>query len=272
MSHLRSLYRIYQQAHIPLFAAALSYYALFSLMPLLFLLIGIFGFLLAGNAGLEHVFLSRLASLTLSLFPTQPQLAQAILHFLTRGAAPLTLGSLVVLAWSSSNFFAALAYALAIVFESPPGFRGRIAGLLAPAILGFGLILISLIGLGLAFLFHFLPTRFSPFEGFLERALPLLGAGGLFFLTYRWLPPHPPRTLPALVASFCATLVWEVLRRGIPQLLPRSHYEVLYGPLAGLLLGLLGFYLTMWILLSGAALAHHLDAQRSPHETDPPRP
>ena len=41
---LRRFYRLYQEAHVPFFAAALAYYALLSLMPLLFLLVGLFGF------------------------------------------------------------------------------------------------------------------------------------------------------------------------------------------------------------------------------------
>jgi len=50
---LRRFYRLYQEAHVPFFAAALAYYALLSLMPLLFLLVGLFGFLLSGNPALR---------------------------------------------------------------------------------------------------------------------------------------------------------------------------------------------------------------------------
>ena len=110
------LYQLYITSHLPFFAAALAYYAVFSLMPLLFLLAGVFGFVLEGNETLRNSFLLRLIELVVLLFPTQPEIAQTLVNFLTRGAFPLTSISLIVLLWSSSNFFAALAYALGIIF------------------------------------------------------------------------------------------------------------------------------------------------------------
>lgn len=115
MDFLRHAYRLYNQSHIPFFAASLAYYALFSLMPLLFLLVGVFGLVLAGNEALLEAVRQRLSEVALLLFPTQPDLAQGLLKFLTSGAAPLTAGSFLVLFWSASNFFAALAYAMGVI-------------------------------------------------------------------------------------------------------------------------------------------------------------
>jgi membrane protein len=58
--------------------------------------------------------------------------------------------------------------------------------------------------------------------------------------------------------------VWEGVRLGIPALLPRSQYELFYGPLAGFLLAMLGFYLSMWILLVGGLLARVLEDWHAP--------
>ncbi|RIH76618.1 YhjD/YihY/BrkB family envelope integrity protein [Meiothermus hypogaeus] len=115
-SFLGQVYQLYTRSHIPFFSAALAYYALFSLMPLLILLAGIFGFVLSGNEDLRNAVLVRLVELVVLLFPTQPDLAQTLVNFLTRGAFPLTFASLLILLWASSNFFAALAYALGIIF------------------------------------------------------------------------------------------------------------------------------------------------------------
>lgn len=287
------VYQLYTRSHIPFFAAALAYYALFSLMPLLILLAGVFGFVLSGNEALRSAVLVRLIELVVLLFPTQPDLAQTLVNFLTRGAFPLTLASLLVLLWASSNFFAALAYALGIIFggvvprpepAAPPTptakarpperafgraaallttLRGRIAGLLAPLLLGLALILLALLGLVMGFVMRYLPAEFSFLRNGTEVVVPILGAMLLFFLTYMLLPIPTPRVLAAMAAATLAALAWEGLRLGLPLLLPRTQYELIYGPIAGFLLALVGFYLTMWILLVGAALAKVLTDRSS---------
>lgn len=287
MQHLiGQVYRLYTRSHIPFFAAALAYYALFSLMPLLILLAGIFGFVLSGNEGLRSAVLVRLIELVVLLFPTQPDLAQTMVNFLTRGAFPLTLASLLVLLWASSNFFAALAYALSIIFGGPSPrpdsptpsptstrpperafrraagllavLRGRIAGLLAPLLLGLALILLALLGLAMGFLLRYLPAELSFLRNGVEVVVPILGTLLLFFLTYMLLPILTPKVLAALAAATLAALAWEGVRLGLPLILPRTQYELIYGPIAGFLLALIGFYLSMWILLVGAVLAKTL--------------
>ncbi len=290
------VYQLYTRSHIPFFSAALAYYALFSLMPLLILLAGIFGFVLSSNEDLRNAVLVRLIELVVLLFPTQPDLAQTVVSFLTRGAFPLTFASLLILLWASSNFFAALAYALGIIFgrvsplsepplpshpavaspEPPPlhrllqralqllrVMRGRIAGLLAPLLLGLALILLALLGLAMGFLLRYLPADLSFLRGGVEVAVPILGALLLFFLTYMLLPIPTPRVLAAFAAATLAALAWEGVRLGLPLLLPRTQYELIYGPIAGFLLALAGFYLTMWILLVGALLAKILTDRSS---------
>ncbi|MCH1927494.1 YihY/virulence factor BrkB family protein, partial [Shewanella sp. C31] len=102
-------------------------------------------------------FLEGVAALALSLFPARPELAEDLLRFLTRSAFPLTLFSGLLLLWSGSNFFAALSYALGLIFGRPPGLRHRLLGLLMPFLLGLGLMLLSLLGLFLGFFLRFLP-------------------------------------------------------------------------------------------------------------------
>lgn len=291
MPFFNRIYQTYVGSHIPFFAAALAYYALFSLMPLLFLLVGVFGFVLRGNDGLENAFLTRLVDLTVLLFPTQPDFAQTLVDFLTKGAVPITFASLFVLLWASSNFFAALAYALGVIFgKGPPHLelqfnlgqvitaydpyplrrlsrqvlarlgvlRGRIAALMAPLLLGLAIILLALLGLGFSFVLRFLPPELGVLRGGLELILPILGGFMLFFFTYALLPVPAPKVSSALLAALLAALAWEGMRLGLPLLIPRTQYELIYGPIASFLLALVGFYLTMWILLSGAVVARVL--------------
>jgi membrane protein len=290
------IYQLYIRSHIPFFSASLAYYALFSLMPLLILLAGIFGFVLSGNEELRNAVLVQLIEVVVLLFPTQPEIAQTVVNFLTRGAFPLTFVSLLVLLWASSNFFAALAYALGIIFgkvslqpDRPLALsnapvvqnqhplhrlpqrglqllslmRGRVLGLLSPLLLGLGLILLTLLGLAMGFLLRYLPAELGFLRGGVEVVVPILGALLLFFLTYMLLPVPTPRVLAAFAAATLAAVAWEGMRLGLPLLLPRTQYELIYGPIGGFLLALAGFYLAMWILLVGAVLAKILTDRSS---------
>ncbi|GGM92407.1 hypothetical protein GCM10007092_01840 [Thermus composti] len=255
---LRRFYRLYQEAHVPFFAAALAYYALLSLMPLLLLLVGGFGLLLSGNPLLQAQVLKALEEFTQALFPARPELAQDLLRFLTRSAFPLTLGSALLLLWSGSNFFAALSYALGLIFGRPLA-RHRLLGLLMPFLLGISLILLALLGLLLGFLFRFLPRGvWAPLEAF----LPLSAAFLLFLLTYAFFrgARRLKDLLPLSAGAAVAALLFEGVRLGLPRLLPRSQYELLYGPLAGFVLALLGLYLLLLALLLGAVVARALEA------------
>ncbi|GLV49098.1 hypothetical protein TJA_22000 [Thermus sp. LT1-2-5] len=258
---LKRLLRLYGEAHVPFFAASLAYYALLSLTPLLFLLAGGFGLLLSGNASLQARVLEALEGLTLALFPARPELAQDLLRFLTRSAFPLTLGSALLLLWSGSNFFAALSYVLGLIFGRPAGVRHRLLGLVMPFLLGLALLLLALLGLALGFLLRFLPEGVQAFLGPLEAFLPLSATFLLFLLTYAFFRGvrGPKDLLPLSAGAGVAALLFEGVRLGLPRLLPRSQYELLYGPLAGFVLALFGLYLLLLSLLLGALVARVLE-------------
>jgi membrane protein len=253
---LRDLLRLYREAHVPFFAAALAYYALLSLTPLLFLA-GLFGLLLKGNPALQAEAFQSLSELTLALFPARPELAGETLAFLTRSAFPLTLGSGLLL-WAGSNFFAALSYALGLIFGTPFGLRHRLLGLLMPPLLALSLILLSLFGLFLGFLLRYVPLKGRA----LQALLPLFSAFLLFLLTYALFRGMKGfrDLLPVSAGAGVATLLFEGVRLLLPRLLPRSQYELLYGPLAGFVLALLGLYLVLYALLLGAVVALALRA------------
>ncbi len=249
--------RIYTRVHVPFFAAALAYYALFSLLPLLLFLAGLFGIALRRSPALLADFEAQLVAFTRAALPASTDLAQEVLGLLTQGAPSFTLGAFVLLAWLASHFFAALSYALSVIFGGrTPGVRGRLVGLFAPLALGMGLLLLILLNLGLGFAQRFLPQ--GALQAVARGVVPYASTAGAFFFIYRFLPRRPPPTVPALVAALGVALAWEGLRRGLPLLIPRSQYEVLYGPLAGLVLALLGFYLAMLLLLAGAVLLRSL--------------
>jgi membrane protein len=188
-----------------------------------------------------------------SLFPAGGQLATDMVRFLTRGAISLTISSVLFLSWAASNFFVALSFAISAIFKYEPSFwRGRLAGLLLPLVGGLGLILVSIFNFGIGFLLRYIPD--GPWENWLGNILPLILVTAIVFAIYRFLPPFSPGNIPAVLAAFGVAVGFDLLRRLLPVFIPRSSYEAIYGPLAGLALILLGFYIAMSILLVGAVI------------------
>ncbi|HHO57793.1 MAG TPA: YihY/virulence factor BrkB family protein, partial [Oceanithermus profundus] len=95
------LVRVYGQAHVPFFAASLAYYALFSLLPLLLLIVGVFGLMLESRPDLEQAFMLQIEHLAQNLFPTSASVGETVTQALRKGAASATLTSVLVLGWTA---------------------------------------------------------------------------------------------------------------------------------------------------------------------------
>ncbi len=252
---------------VPIYAAALAYYALLGLFPLLLLLVGIAGIALGKNPELSAAFVHQLEAWAGHLFPTAREASQAVLRALTRGAPAFTLGSALLLGWTASHFFTALSTVLSVVFSGrPQGLRHRFHGLLGPLIVGLALLLASVLGLVLGLLARFLPA--GPWTAYLGVAASYLTSTLVIFAIYRFLVIPPPPTGPALAAGILVALSWNLVAWGLPRLLPERQSALVYGPLAGPVLLLFGFYLLMWLLVAGAVV---LAAYAAPSEP-PDRP
>lgn len=253
LKFIRRTYQTYSDGHVGLSAAALAYYGIFSLIPLFLLLAGISGFILQNNPELTQEVVEVLQSLVISLFPTGGELASNMVSFLTRGAVSLTVGSVIFLSWAASNFFVALSFAMSAIFKSEANFwRGRLAGLLMPLVGGLGLILVSILNIGFGFLLRYVPE--GPWQSWASNVVPLIVITAVMFAIYRYLPQVSPGKVPAALAALGVAIGFDLLRRLLPIFIPRSSYEAIYGPLAGLALILLGFYIAMSILLVGAVI------------------
>lgn len=250
MRYILRVRRLYLTAHIPVSTAALAYYGLFSLLPLFLLLLGITGFFLKGRPDLYAFVQEEVETITLSLFPMAADVGRQLLDFLAAQALSFTLTSMIFLFWSSSNFFAVLSYSLTLIFGGNPyAFKGRIWALLIPFFGGLALIILALLNLLGGMVLRDLPFSLPAFFGNMISRMLL---AGVILFVLRVLPNEPPHFWPTCLTSLGITLSWICLARFLPLLLPKTRYEIIYGPFAGFALILLGFYLAMWFLLVGA--------------------
>ncbi len=267
--HRRVLAR-FSRVPVALFAAALSYYALLGLFPLLLLLVGLAGLVLAKNPELYASFEGELRVLVTRLFPAAEGAAREILEALTQGATGFTLGSAVLLFWTASHFFTALSSVLSEVFGTRPRpWQTRFLGLLGPVLLGLALMLASALSLVLGLVVGLLPQ--GPWRSLASPAATYAASVLVLFFIYRFLPSPPPPSGPALFFAILAALGWSAVVFAVGHFLPLKRYALVYGPLAGPALLLLGFYLLMWVLIVGAvALAAYANPEPSRKTDEPP--
>jgi membrane protein len=257
--------RKYSDDNCSLLAAAISYYVLFSVVPLTIFLASIFGFVMR-DANTRQEVVDRIVQAT----PLQQQegtdLVSNTVKGVSRVSLPLTVVGLVGLAWSGSAMFAAIRRGLNIAFgveKARPVVQQKLVDL--AMLSGFALVLlISVAGTGFL---HTLRARSlnllgplssgsSRFWAVVPFLAPAVFSFLLFLLLYRYVPRVGLGFRDVWPGALLATVLFEVLKNGFALYIDNfSNYDLAYGALGGILLFLLWTYLTASILLLGAELA-----------------
>lgn len=277
---IRFALRRYFEERAPESAASMAFYAVFSLFPLLLLLV-IAGKLFITGFGLEDDVLG----LVLAVFP--PAFAGLIERNLSvalaAGGAVAGAVSLVGLVWSAASGFSILAVTLNRAWLGARPINALIARLRALAIVGclVGLLAVALV---LRAALKFLPAlsaalgRPAPLEALnsLHPGVPVaLVVFAALLLLYRLVPRRKVHWIPAAVGAFLAATgsvaaTWAFtlfLESGL------ATYRLVYGPLGALIAFLTWVYAIAIIVLFGAYLGAALAEHRGVHGSvdRPPR-
>jgi membrane protein len=281
-SFLAALYRRYATSQLPLLAAALAYYAAFSLGPLLILLTGFLGLLLRRNPELLAQYQLALADLISQLLPMQDTASdlaresfQSLVQQLGEGAVLRSLVSVLVLIWASSNFFTLLQLALEIVFGIPHSrayWRKRLLGItliaavalvIAFQVIG-GVVISSFLGL-LAFLakeLHelspALPLLKLPSQDLLFEVSQAVLATIVFALCFRYMPRRVGHWLGAVTGAVISTVGILVTRYALSETFNFEQFNLVYGILTSFIVILVWLYLAILVFLLGALVAAEL--------------
>jgi len=262
---LRQALRNFFADHGPDLSAAVAFYTLLALGPMLFLAGATFHRWLAPLGGAEGALDQAIALL--------PADAHALVQRLARdlnGRGALVL-ALPALAWISTSAVSALERAVNRAFGGPPGrplWRSR---LLSLACLGAAWLLLSL-STGAASLLPRLERLVvqlgaAPAAGRLAALASTLVAAGLsfgIFVLFLTVMPHVTVRLRAAAAGAAVSLVlWEVSRRVFGELLAHSTaFGLLSGTLAAVVAFLLWVQFSVAILLFGAETAALVNGSR----------
>jgi membrane protein len=279
-----ALYRRYRDTNVAMLAAALAYYAAFSLGPLLLLLGGWLGVVLRDRPELAEPYREALETLVIQVFPLTDDAAvlvqqsvDTIVQQLGEGALLRSLISLLVLLWAASNFFASLQLAFERIFavQTQRGFlRNRlVALLLVLAVAAFVAVEVvgATIGDAAGQLWSGASERFALFGVFLPQwHLPAafspvrLAVGiGVLTLAFRWLPRQHSDWSSALIAGVFGAVALAALRQALVIGFSAERINLIYGVVTGVVVLLLWLYLAMLVVLVAATLAAELARRRA---------
>lgn len=240
------------QLEVPLRAAAVSYYGLLAIFPLLLFLISLGSVVLSRSEVRDALseFLIRAIPVPEVLGFVQDTIGDTLA---SRGAVGII--SLVVLLWSASSLFANLEMSLNKIWNVPRRlvWHRRLLGILAVMILaGLFIVVIFLSTLeALPFL-----EGISIFDS-LDLWITFLAATLFFWLIYRWLPNAKVPAVPSLAGGALAGLAWVIAQAIFRWYLTSglSNLGAVYGALASLIGLILWAFVTGTILYVGAVFS-----------------
>jgi len=244
-------------------AASLAYYAIFSLFPLLLLLIGIASFFLEREEAFQ-----QLIALTEQTLPEAGPLIENNLRRVIQLRGPISAAGAIGLAWSASSFFAALVYHINRAWPkaAPRNFlQQRLLALGIIALL-LALIVLSLSSTVIVQLVPALDPLVADEEWAIDtlpgwKVIAFLVPYSLTFLAflglYRWLPRVRVPWRAGILAAGIVTVAWQITTAGFSWYLRSgiAQYELVYGSLGAVIAMMFWIYLSNTIILLGAHIS-----------------
>ncbi len=249
----------FSSTHAPQAAASLAYYAIFSLFPLLLVLIAAGSYFLDN----EQVYL-RVTQIVQTYLPTSPSLITTNLRQVLDTRETVGIIGLLTLLWSASGFFTNLARNINLVWNSaePRNF-------LTQRLVGLGMIagLSGLLGLSLAL-------------GWMENLVPFLNVDSasslslnlwtllskfgswliiflLFLALYYWVPTVSVSWSAAVGGALTASVMWKLSTAAFGWYVGSGlgRYQLVYGSLGAVVALLFLIFIMSMIALFGAHLS-----------------
>ena len=267
-------------------AAAISYYVLFSLFPLLIFLVGVLGLFLRDSQLQRDIINEVLDFVPLSEDEGRDQVTEAVRGVAGAGSSALGLFGLLGMAWSASSMFGVIRRAINTAFDldyrRPPAQQKLLDLAMVPA-------------LGLFFLASIAATGFLRLVRQRSEDIPTLGdaadAAGLlwdagsfllplvlsfaaFMLLYCIVPAARVRPRDVWPGALAAAVLFDVAKIGFSIYLEHfSSYDLVYGSLGAVASFLVWLYLGASIMLFGAEVASEYPrVRRGDYDRGPPGP
>ncbi len=256
-------------------AASMSYYALFSLFPLLLVMISIAGYILKSQSAYDSVI-----EFVLIILPNARSLIERNVDVILNRSGTIGIIGLVGSIWSASGFFNTLVRHINYAWHTikPSGFiRTRLLALAMIAMMTRLLVLsllstsfIDLIELADLLLPGGVTLEHTPLWPWIQTFIPGLFTFLMFIVMYHFIPGKRVRWRACLFGALWTSVVWELGKRAFMFYLGSglAGYEIVYGSLGTVLALMFWIYLSCVIVLLGAHLTATID-QRNPRPKKP---
>ncbi len=237
-------------------AAAIAYFAIFSLFPIILLSISIASFNLAPLMD-QQLIIHKLEFVA----PALGQLLGQNIDEIIQARGPVTGIALVGLIWSASTIFYILTQTLHGIWNNkrsrPVWKRRGLAILLALTLVGPVLLLASFAGSMLANIRIWLPDQIIPIGDSISLIVAILLDIALFMVLYILLPHGTSTWHEILPGAIAAGLLWELAKKVFLFLVSTyiSVSNLIYGSVAAVIAFLAWAYLSGIIFLFGAFLS-----------------
>ena len=237
-------------------AAAIAYFALFSLFPLTLLSISIASFSL-GPLMDQQLIVQKLEFIA----PALGQLLGQNIDEIIQARGPVTSVALVGLIWSASTIFYTLTRTLNEIWGNkrrrPVWKRRGLAILFVLTFVGPALFLASFAGSMIANLRTWLPDQIIPIGGGISFVVAILLDVALFMVLYIMLPHGASTWREILPGAIGAGLLWELAKKAFLFFVSTyiSVSNLVYGSVAAIIAFLVWAYLSGLIFLFGAYLS-----------------
>lgn len=238
----------FQDHHGPDRAAAVAYYTLLSLVPLLIFMIS-FGVAVMGSFDAAYqgsMLLVRGVVIHLD------QNSLTALRTFVEQSSRFRWPGLILLAWTARRIFGSLFSALELVFGVPARSfaKHNLVALAMVLVTGITLLLtiaatmILASGEGLLLRLR-LRGELQSLDLFLSRIVPVAITFSFFFVVYRFVPRRVTPVLHAALGAFLATFLWEAAKSAFAYYVRHvARYGGIYGTLEGIIV------LALWLEIS----------------------
>ena len=275
---LREVYTCWSEDRALTHGAALAYYTLFSLAPLLVLVIAIAG-LAFGRAAAQGEIVGQMAGL---IGESGARMIEGMITHASRPAAGLVAGaaSLATMVFGASGVVGQLQSSLNQLWEAPPPTSNAVRGALQRRAIALGLIL----GVGFLLLVSLvISAALSALHDFATERIPLaaevvpplnfafsfLTITSLFAMIYKILPDVKLEWRDVWVGAAVTAVLFSVGKSLIGVYLGRAGVTSVYGAAGSLVLVLLWIYYSAQLLFVGAEFTE-VYARRYGSRREPP--
>jgi membrane protein len=254
----------FSRHNCPQQAAAISYFVLFSIIPVAILSVSIIGFVLANEERRSDLVETILDTVPLTQTEGRDEVESA-LDTLRRVSGPAAALSIVATIWASSGMFSAIRRSLNAVWgvdEHRPWAQGKLVDFAQVGVLS-AILLGSIVLTGLLRAVREVSADYAGPLGnqnllweIPSIAIPAAVSFVTFVMLFKIVPAAHPNWRDVIPGALFATLLFEALKNSFAFYVANfNNFDVVYGSLAGVLLFLFFTYLSSNILLAGAELA-----------------